>query len=769
MGLQLPKRSCSLHILTACALAGSIGSIANAHDDDIRKILDQQPAVFGDIWTQGMPVARGGGFDSSNMTLLAHLPLNNFAPLVRGSGNDCWGYVSPSGREYAIMGVEGGYAFVEITNPTNPSVVDTISGPSSLWHDVKVVGQYAYGVSEGGSGIQVMNLANIDSGNVTLVRNYTGGGLSTTHNIVTNEDTGSLWIVGANIGNGGLVHIDISNPSNPSIDGGWTDMYVHDGQVATWQAPGFYQGREIAFLSSGFSGGFSQTGLRVVDVTDPNNVINLATRFYPNPGYSHQLWLSEDQRYLYLNDELDEDNGLVPVTTTRIFDVSNPTNPIFEGTFTSGKAAIDHNLYTKGDLIYQANYRSGLRVFDSIDPLNPVEVAFFDTYPGSDAPSFNGAWSSYPYFPSGNIIISDIERGLFVVRNDAQLPPVRGQLLSTIPNSVNPAGGDEFIINTLLRSDSGTTVSGADLMVDDGSGFLAYPMTPGVDDTFVASFPPVDCDADLKYYFTVHAADGYVGTVPENAPSEFYTSIVASTVNVPFDDNMESNSGWTVSGSVSDGAWERGVPAGDADRGDPEFDADGSGRCFLTDNEAGNSDVDGGTTILTSPAFDASGEGIATLTYNLWYSNLIGNAIDDSMTVEISNNNGSSWTTVLDLGPGDEGTGGGWISYQVVLSDIFATPSSNVRIRFSVSDLFDGSVVEAAVDAVRVEVLSCENVGGCNASDFAEPFGVLDIFDVLAFVELYNNLDPAADFTGEGNFDIFDVLEFIEAYNSGCP
>ncbi len=768
MGHVFSMRSCSAFAFGTSLLAGIAGSSANAHDDDLRKILDRQPPVFGEIWSQGMPSTRGNEtFDSLNMTLLSHIPLNNFAPLARNSGNDCWGYVSPSGREYAIMGVEGGYAFVEITDPVNPVIVDTIAGPSSLWHDVKVVGQYAYGVSEGGWGIQVMNLANIDNGNVNLVTNFTGGGYSTTHNIVTNEDTGSLWIVGANIGNGGLVHIDISNPANPSIDGGWTDMYVHDAQVATWNRPGPFQGREIAFLSSGFSGGWSQTGLRIADVTDPNNPITLATLFYPNAGYSHQLWLSEDQRFVYLNDELDEDYGLSPTTATRIFDVSDLSNPFFAGTFTSGKPAIDHNLYTKGDMIFQANYRSGLHVFDAIDPLNPVEIAYFDTFPGSNASSFNGAWSSYPYFPSGNIIISDIERGLFVVSLDATLPPIRTSLVTPIPVSVDPAGGETLAVKVFIRTDA--VVQSVDLMVDSGDGFQPLPMTAGPDDAYTGTLPPVACGFDLRYYFQIQTADGFVETLPANAPSETFASIVASSTAIAFEDDMETNTGWTVSGSVTDGAWERGIPAGAGDRGDPPIDADGSGQCYLTDNVSGNSDVDNGTTVLTSPALDASGDGTALLTYSLWYSNAVGNVIDDSMTVEVSNNGGSTWTTVLFLEPDDLGTTGGWNEYQVNLTELFGTPSSDVRVRFAVSDLGEGSVVEAGVDAVRVEVLSCVDPAGCSPADLATPFGVLDILDVFAFLDAYGIQDSLADLTNDGTVDISDVFAFLEFYNNGCP
>src|SRR5690606_32469852 len=136
----------------AVVLGLLVGLAGTAHaDEDLRKLAGRRPAELGPIYRLGDPAPRGG-FESSGVTLLSHVPLNQFAGVVRGMGNDCWGYVSPSGREYAIMGLEGGYGFVEITDPTSPVIVATIPGPTSMWHDVKVVGHYAYGVSEGGSG-----------------------------------------------------------------------------------------------------------------------------------------------------------------------------------------------------------------------------------------------------------------------------------------------------------------------------------------------------------------------------------------------------------------------------------------------------------------------------------------------------------------------------------------------------------------------------------------------------------------------------------------
>ena len=131
---------------------------------------------------------------------------------------------------------------------------------------------------------------------------------------------------------------------------------------------------------------------------------------YPDAGYTHQGWLSADRQYLYVNDELDN------IQRTLVFEVSDLANPVWSGEFSStAPTAVDHNLYLRDGFIYEANYTSGLRVFDTCDPVNPVEVGYFDTIAAHDDPGFDGAWSNYPFFPSGTVIVSDRSGGLFVL------------------------------------------------------------------------------------------------------------------------------------------------------------------------------------------------------------------------------------------------------------------------------------------------------------------------------------------------------------------
>ncbi len=248
--------------------------------------------------------------------------------------------------------------------------------------DVEVVGHYAYGVNEAGNGIQVIDLSQVDQGVVTFVKDKRQQGHSTTHNIAANPDSGYLYLCGANIANGGLVAVSTANPTEPTIVGAWTGRYVHDAQIVTYTS-GPYSGRELAFCCNG-------SKVRVLDVTDKSNMHEISQITYSGARYCHQGWLSADRRYFYVDDEFDEVKGR-DQTTTHIFDVSDPANPMYVGWGTSGLPASDHNLYWHEQRLYQANYHSGLQVLDAADPTNLARVAWFDTHPETDKAGFGGA------------------------------------------------------------------------------------------------------------------------------------------------------------------------------------------------------------------------------------------------------------------------------------------------------------------------------------------------------------------------------------------
>jgi choice-of-anchor B domain-containing protein len=244
------------------------------------------------------------------------------------------------------------------------------------------------------------------------------------HNIAINTETGYAYTVGNSDGGetcgGGLHMVDIRDPKSPTFAGCFSDPatgrqktgYTHDAQCVVYRGPDEdYRGREICF-------GSNETALSIADVTDKQDPVAVAVAEYPNVGYTHQAWLTEDHRYLLLDDEMDELHGLVEHTRTLIWDVSDLDDPVLAEEFLNpNSVSIDHNQYVVGDKVYQSNYVAGLRILDISDIENPREVGFFDTVPyGSDGPRFDGSWSNYPFFESGVIVVTSGDEGLFLLR-----------------------------------------------------------------------------------------------------------------------------------------------------------------------------------------------------------------------------------------------------------------------------------------------------------------------------------------------------------------
>lgn len=752
-----------MSVRTRSALLATFGGMCLvafvlAHDDDA-KIFDRQRPYAGPGWraSGGDEGGIAGTFQSSNIALQAWLSLPELAPGL-DNGNSIWGYVSPSGREYAIMGHSHGTTFVEVTNPTNPVVLTTIAGPQSLWRDMKSYQDHCYAISEGGGGIQVMSLANIDAGQVTLVGAVASG---TTHTLAVDATSGFLYRCGG--GSNGLRIYALANPANPTLVGSWATRYVHEAQIVTYTS-GPYAGRQIAFACSGYNGGRVETGLDVLDVTDKGNIVELSRAFWPLAGYSHQIWLDENREYAYLNDELDE-GATVSTTRTIIIDVRDLNNVQVVGTYTNGNPAVGHNLYVRGNLIFESNYRSGLRVYDKTNPLAPVEIAWFDTYPGSDSPNFNGLWNNWPFFPSGTIIGSDIERGLFVWR--LALPPLAFAYPNGRPAMVSPGGA---MLRVSVTGLNGGELNPATvrLHVDTGAGFVESTPTAAGGSAYDAVIPPSTCGSTVRYYFAAQSTAGATVSDPPAGAAGPFTAISATGQLTAFADDFSTNLGWTVANtSLTDGAWERAVPVADADA--PQSDYDGGGACYLTANRVGNSDVDGGPTRLTSPAIDLSAGFGHTLSYARWFFNDDG---DDRLTVEISNNNGSSWVTIESASSDPS-----WQLRTVRVAD-HVTPTATVRLRFSVADNPNNSVTEAGVDAILFTAFECAatvtpgdtNCDGVVNNFDIDPF-VLALADADAYAAAYPGCDiRAADANSDGLINNFDIDGFVACVASlGCP
>ena len=371
-------------------------------------------------------------FDCSEVNILSFMPVQTLGANRGTRVNDVWGWTDPrTGREYALVGLTDQASFVDITDAQNPRYVGrlpmTDGARGSVWRDIKVFRDHAFIVSDGAGehGMQVFDLTRLrDVGsepvNFDVDAHYDG--IASAHNIVINEETGFAYSVGSSGGGetcgGGLHMIDISEPTEPSFAGCFGHEgtgrrgtgYSHDALCLIYDGPDReHAGKEICF-------GSNETDVSIADVTDKENPIPLSTATYANVAYAHQGWVTEDHRFFYLGDELDELRTQFSGTRTMIFDITDLDDPVLVKEHFGESTASDHNMYVLGDLLYQSNYNSGLRILNVSDPENPVEVGFLDTVPHAEGPAMGGSWSNYPYFASGTIIVTSGSEGLFMVK-----------------------------------------------------------------------------------------------------------------------------------------------------------------------------------------------------------------------------------------------------------------------------------------------------------------------------------------------------------------
>ncbi|KAH7174999.1 uncharacterized protein B0J16DRAFT_364942 [Fusarium flagelliforme] len=381
---------------------------------------------------------KAGGYSCNNVDMKGFLRHQDMGSRTR-VGNDVWGWTHSSGREFALVGQSDGTAFAEVHKDGSLTYVGRLPTQTvaSSWRDIKVIGNYAYIGSEAADhGLQIFDLTKLikaDPKNPPtysvsrdLTAHFTGFGSS--HNIVANEATNLIAAVGTEYSlkcRAGLWMIDVSNPSRPQDAGCVSnDGYVHDAQCIIYRGPQKgYQGKEICF-------NYNEDALTIVDISRRTMPRQLSRTTYNGATYTHQGWITEDHKYLLLDDELDEQEKTGPAadqhTTTYIVDIQDLQYPVFRGVYKSPQRSIDHNQYIVGGVSYQANYGSGLRMVN-VSSINQddtgagfKEIGFFDVHPEDDEvggeAEFYGAWSVYPYFQSGNIVVSSIERGLFSLR-----------------------------------------------------------------------------------------------------------------------------------------------------------------------------------------------------------------------------------------------------------------------------------------------------------------------------------------------------------------
>ncbi len=447
-----------------------------------------------------------GDHPCENMDLLAHVPLSAFS-VNPSAANDIWGFYDLNdNREYAIIGLRNGVGVVEVTDPENPRVVGSVASQSTAWRDLKVYQyfdhedhrwkSYAYVTADSASvGTMVVDLrdlpdsisAGITSSNDISAHNVYLSNVDYATGVALTGMTPYLHIAGSNQQGGSFNSYGLDNPQQPDpvyLNSSTSrSNYSHDvsSMIVTDERKNTQCILSQAFCEIFFD--FNENNFQIWDKT--NNVLpaRLSTTSYQNVSYVHSGWYTEDKQVVLVHDELDESNfGLN--TTVRLFELSDFRAPSLLSIWTGPTRAIDHNGFVRGNRYYMSNYTRGMTVLDISNPQDPRDVGYFDTFPVSDNGSFNGAWGVYPYLPSGNILISDISSGLYIVRDNTKTPS-QGNFSfdslthsveegSTLSLAVNREGGAseqvsvswEVIIGALDSSDM--IISEGTLSWDDG-------------------------------------------------------------------------------------------------------------------------------------------------------------------------------------------------------------------------------------------------------------------------------------------------------------
>ena len=492
-------------------------------------------AVFalGTVHAAAAPVPCVGGmaglYPCRDVDMLAFRTLQSVGG---GQGNDVWGWVDPlTGREYAILGLTNATSFIDITDPVNPVYLGRLLAPpagacvpsagqpaapafppdheecpspgpdalspdhecsgDSTWRDLEVYADHAFiGSEQGGHGLVVFDLRQLRAFTPPTGRRFPVQftqtarycGIGSSHTISVNTTTGFVYANGSNsaCGSGRPHVVNAQNPAMPVFAGcdNSTPAYTHDSQCLVYQGPDVdHQGKSICIKSNGTQTN-ANNRLVITDVTNPAAAVLLSSTFYTGAGYTHQGWITPDHRYFLLDDELDE-SDFGHNTWTYIWDFTDLDAPVMMGVYEATTPAVDHQQFIHGNFAYQSNYRAGLRILETenIAGAQLSEVGFFDVYPANDLRGFNGTWANYPFFPSGNVVVTTIENtgfgGFFVLR------PRFADLAVTVTDSPDPIVVGQNVTYTFTIRNQGPTYSANTTFTDT--------LPPGL--TFVSATP----------------------------------------------------------------------------------------------------------------------------------------------------------------------------------------------------------------------------------------------------------------------------------------
>lgn len=679
---------------------------------------------------------------------IVQLGLYDFQAARNSDLSNLWGYADEIGNEYALVGVNGdggtpdsgGISVVDVTDPANPVEVFFSSGPNSIWREIKTFGNYAYMTTEAQAGLYIIDLTPLPSGTPTVTL-FNGNGWDTSHSLFIDEN-GRLYLHGSNRGAGGVIMYDLTqDPLNPVEVGEFDQWYCHDSYA---RGDTLY----AAHINDGF---FS-----IVDVSDPANPVLLGTQTTPN-NFTHNTWLDDSGDYLYTTDEK-------PNSYIGAYDVSDPTDiqEVDRLQTSPGSNAVAHNTYWLDHYVIQSYYTEGVSIYDVTLPSNMIEVGHYDTSPFTGS-GFNGAWGVFPYLPSGNLLVSDIEGGLYILgatyTRGCYLEGTVTDALTT--SAVNAASISVTGTNLTTSSDlvgaysTGYHTAGTYAVVVTAPGYQPFTATAVVLQTGLVTLLDVALDAlpsfsvpgtvvetgtttgiegaevffddGIMQFSTTTAADGSFSTasIPEGTYDAYIgawgwhtlciSGLVVSATTPPqsyelvpgYADNMSLDLGWSNVDQGSSGAWVREAPIGTSFNGAySNAGSDVSGDCgskaYVTGNAGGapgDDDVDGGAQLLTSPVFDVSGMPDPHVRFASWFFNG-GGMGNPNDAMRVALVNGTDTADITLLTVGTA-TMSQWSETLVRISDIIA-PTATMQLYVRIADGQPGHLLEGGVDDFEV-------------------------------------------------------------------
>ena len=349
--------------------------------------------------------------------------------------NECWGF-QINDAEIAVIGSTDGTHFFDVTNPSSATQIAFVQGAYTgggvIHRDYHDYNGYLYAVCDEGSSstLQIIDISNLPNSITTV---YDSNNLfNKAHNIFIDTVTAKLYACASN---SAMDIYSLVDPTNPILIFSYNDVgHVHDAYVRN----------DTAYLNCG-NDGFRVMDFHYLDLgMSPIEIASLTS--YPDAGYNHSGWLSDDGDIYIMQDE---NHGY----DVKVLDVSDLNNISILSTFNSGvnPQSMAHNGIIKGNLVYISYYHDGLRVFDISDPSNPIQIIYYDTYSPSSHTSYKGAWGVYPYLPSGNIIVSDMQTGLYILdcNNQTTNLDIENNLdIEIYPNPI----GDYFTLSSKVST-----------------------------------------------------------------------------------------------------------------------------------------------------------------------------------------------------------------------------------------------------------------------------------------------------------------------------